>query len=81
MFSRHNDRNDNEEYIAENEVKRRRRDERVKNTAEQLARMKRRQQESDIWQNRRQRVTPIVIVGISVAVAVLGYVLFRYLST
>lgn len=62
------------------ELRRRKRDERIKNTSEQIAKMRRRQRESELWQAREQKLKPYIF-GILAAVAVGGYALYRYYLT
>jgi len=62
------------------EIRRRNREERIKNTAEKIQTMKRKQQESEKWKARRATLRPFVI-GFSISLLVGGYIFYRYYST
>lgn len=62
------------------EIRRRKREERIKNTSELIAKMKHRQKASELWQSRERQLKPYAI-GIFAAFAVGGYALYRYYWT
>lgn len=66
--------------VADHEIRRRKREERIKNTSEQIAKMKQRQKESELWRSREQKLKPYV-VGLLAAFAIGGYALYRYYWT
>ncbi len=62
------------------EIRRRKREERKKNTAEQVARMRQRQHDCEKWKIRRQQFRPY-LSGLAVALVVGGFLLYRYCLT
>ena len=61
-------------------VRKRKREERIKSTADQIARMKKRQEESERWRARKRGLQPYVI-GLSIALVVGGYLFYKYYVT
>jgi hypothetical protein len=59
------------------DVRRRKREDRIKKTAEQIEKMKRKQKEHEKWQSRRMRVQPWLI-GLSISVLIGGYLMYCY---
>ena len=62
------------------EDRKRTRDERVRNTAETIARIKQRMVESERRHDVEQRYQPYAIAAISAVVALVGYVAYQYLG-
>ena len=61
-------------------IRRRNRDDRRKQTAEQISRMKQKQKDMDVWKERKSRIGPYVI-GLSFALFVGGVLLYKYYWT
>ena len=64
-------------HTEEREIRRRIRDERIKQTADQVARMRARQQEAERALIRQRRYGPYLYTGLAVAAAVVGILLYR----
>jgi hypothetical protein len=55
------------------------REERLKNTTENIARIKQRMRDGEQQRDRQHRFQPFAIAAMSAAVAVVGYLAYRYM--
>jgi len=62
------------------EERQRVREERIRHTNEQIARIKQRQRETEQERERWNQLQPYLVTAVSVAVALLGYFVFQYLT-
>jgi len=56
------------------------REERIRHTNEQIARIKKRQRETECEQERWNQLQPYILTAVSVSVALLGYLLYQYFT-
>jgi len=56
------------------------REERIRHTNEQIARIKQRQHETEQEREQWNQLQPYILTAVSVAVALLGYFVYQYLT-